>query len=115
MNTQFNENIRPEWGPERAALCVPENFVFTFPYLTPQLRLKLTNLELKRLEPKLELIRHAAAKMAANMAKGTLKYKADDWPVDAWLDYLADDATDTLNYVYLLKDAYEQEKRARES
>jgi hypothetical protein len=53
--------------------------------------------------------------MAANMAKGTLKYKADDWPVDAWLDYLADDATDTLNYVYLLKDAYEQEKRARES
>jgi hypothetical protein len=46
------------------------------------------------------------------MLKGCLKYipASDDMPVAQWLEYLADDATDTLNYVHLTKRSLERER-----
>lgn len=51
---------------------------------------------------KLRLVEAAAAKMAANMLKGTLKYDSDNITEKEWLDHLGDDLTDSLNYYWLL-------------
>ncbi len=104
-NTQFNDNIREDWTPERAALCIPENMLVL---VTPIIRLRAR--ELARLQPKLELVVQIAARLAANMLKGTLKYKRDNWTVSEWLQYLEDDASGTLNYIALFGAAYQREK-----
>ena len=63
----------------------------------------LTNEEAWRLHGCMIEVRKAACKMAMNMLKGVKKNERDDWTTKEWLDFLIDDATDTLNYAYLLK------------
>ena len=65
--------------------------------------------EKQRLWPKLDMVRTTAAKLAMNMVKGTIKYPVDTWSRDVWMSAAIDDATDALNYLYLLKGVIERD------
>lgn len=65
---------------------------------------QLTQEEYSRLRPKLRLVEEVAAKLAANMLKGTLKYDTDDYEIEKWLEMGIDDTADGLNYQMLLRD-----------
>ena len=69
----------------------------------------LSQEEWKRLKPKLDMVKVMAEKLAVNMVKGTIKYSVDTWSRDAWMEAAIDDATDALNYLYLLKGAIERD------
>ena len=75
----------------------------------------LTDEESERLAPKLNMVARAAQKLAYNMIKGTLKYSRDSWSIDTWVEMGMDDATDTLNYFYLLKEAISNERESLSS
>lgn len=108
MPKHYDENIRDDWNDGRLEDCRPENMVGGD--ITPDYaRIKTTSEEERRLIPKLKIVKNAARKLAAGMVKGTLKYKKDNNSVREWIDYLKDDASDTLNYIYLLEDAYAKE------
>ena len=65
---------------------------------------------MRRLKYKLNLVEQRAELLARGMLKGTLKYDRDELSVDEWLEFLGDDATDTINYIDLLKDARRKER-----
>lgn len=71
----------------------------------------LTDEELVRLEPKVQIVTKLASKLAWNMVKGTIKYSKDEYELDTWFDMLIDDAADALNYAMLARSAYEKEQR----
>lgn len=102
MESTDNKDIRPDWTDQRLDLCKPDSFVIV---VRPKMGLTdiLTTEEYYRLQPKLQIVQDMAARMAANMLKGTLKYIKDDWDLDTWLRYLEDDAADTMNYIGLIK------------
>lgn len=102
-------NTRDDWDEGKLELCNPEYFKVQITYNT-SLYWELTEEEVDRLEGKLKMVEEMAQKLAANMLKGTLKYPHDDWSVEEWIDFLVDDASDTLNYAYKLKEAYMEEK-----
>ena len=58
----------------------------------------LTHAEYWRLGPKLQLVERIAARLAANMLKGTLKYDNDEYTLREWLEMGLDDAVDSVNY-----------------
>ena len=90
-------------------LARPEHFrVSLFPVET--LYKELSHEELARLLAKLELVEEIALALAANMVKGTLKYNTDDRSMEQWLDYATDDAMDTVNYLFLLRQAIAKDK-----
>ncbi len=76
--------------------------------LSPELVAGLSTEELTRLERKLGMVRSIAAKLAANMVKGTLKYPHDGWPLRTWLEFGLDDAVDSVNYFTLAIDEFDR-------
>ena len=110
MPKHYDPNIRDDWADSKLELCTPDNIEVTilpshalFRILTPE--------DLKRLAPKLRMVEKAAAQLAGNMVKGTLKYQKDNWSVDEWIGYLLDDLSDSLNYAILLKEARAEERK----
>ena len=89
-------------------LARPEHFVVWIT-MEDTFHSELSDDEYLRIRDKLQLVKQIAAKLAANMVKGTLKYDTDEWSVDQWLDYATDDAVDTVNYLFLMKDERERE------
>jgi hypothetical protein len=71
---------------------------------------ELSRRDVDRLTPKIHMVQEAAAKLALAMIKGTLKYDTDDWSVDKWVEFGVDDASDALNYWYLLREALKVER-----
>ena len=61
--------------------------------------------KIKRLAPKMDLVRDFALRMAYGMLKGTLKYQEDALPVSEWVAYEDDDSVDSVNYRVLRVDA----------
>ena len=86
-------------------LAVPENFSVSVAYRgSPSFVGRapgLTAEEDTRLRTKLDLVEQVAAKLAANMLKGTLKYDNDEYTVREWLLMGQDDAADAVNYMTL--------------
>lgn len=106
----FDPNINEDWSDSKLSLCTPDNFDVSI-----SLRGDIEGVSeehIERLNPKLEMVTKLAAKLSGNMLKGTLKYRRDGWDVDTWIGYLLDDASDALNYAFLLADAREKEKAA---
>jgi len=67
---------------------------------------EITEEDQRRLIPKLRMVETIAANLAAGMLKGTLKYPAandGDFSVGEWMTELKSDASDALNYVFLLE------------
>ncbi|KKL78802.1 hypothetical protein LCGC14_2021170, partial [marine sediment metagenome] len=111
--------LREDWNEEKIArLCTGDKWLVS---ITPTPDLvqsmsrvfndktivgEITEADQKRLIPKLRIVEDIAAGLAAGMLKGTLKYKPEsdtDSTIGEWWDELVSDATDTLNYVYLMK------------
>ena len=113
----YDDNQSEEWDDSLLALCGPEHFKVEIIYqdVIDLLAARGWTADqlvvfMERMAPKLDMVRGIASKLAGNMMKGTLKYKRDTWSADTWLAYLEDDATDTLNYVALLKHARSLER-----
>lgn len=69
----------------------------------------LTEEEMRRLEPKVEMVRRRAARQVMAMIKGTIKYPGnDDWPLATWLDHLQEEVDDQANYFDLARQKIER-------
>lgn len=95
-----------------AAICVPDKFYVTIDMDDDILEV-LTEDELARLDRKLIVVAELAAKLAANMLKGTLKYQSDGHTVYEWFEHGIDDAVDALNYFALAQLAYHKEVKRK--
>lgn len=89
-------------------LCVPDNFQVAIAYSGPSNFKEdergwgeLSKAEYDRLALKLALVEKVAARLAANMLKGTLKYDDDEYTLREWLEMGIDDGLDTVNYLAL--------------
>ena len=103
--------VNEGWAARATDICQAENF--RIDVLLNHHRLRFTGMtdeEIERLAPKLELVRELAMRLAINMAKGTIKYPRDTWSVDDWLDAAVDDTADGLNYIMMLRGAIERER-----
>jgi hypothetical protein len=96
--------VREGWQERAEALCKPGAATAAIT-LSQAVIEKLDDDERRRVAGKLRLVAEVAAKLALNMLKGVLKYERDDYSTELWVEYLIDDATDTLNYAYLLREA----------
>ncbi len=65
--------------------------------------------QIARVDKCLDMVQDIAAKLVMNTIKGAVKYEHGEHSVREWLDFLVDDASDTLNYVYLTRDAMRRE------
>ncbi len=63
----------------------------------------------ERVDKCLDMVQDIATKLVMSMIKGAVKYEHGEHSVREWLDFLVDDTSDTLNYVYLLRDAMRRE------
>ena len=101
--------VKPKLGWELRCkeLAIP-NFFFVEVGMHEPLLSELTNDELERLLPKIELVKEAARYMLAGMVKGTLKYDADDLDVDTWMAHLLGEGADQMNYQMLLANAWRE-------
>lgn len=108
--------VRPDWNTQMLSQIEDVGVAVHINVWLDNSGIILSGEDRERLYEKLELVRKVAEKLTRNMLKGTLKYQAEsDWqPVDVWLDYLADDAADTLNYAYLAKRSLEKERASCE-
>ena len=96
------QRTNPGWEERAERLCDPANFV-----------VEVTNLPLKGLTPaeqyrlckKLRLVEQFAARLAANMLKGVVKYPSDEMTVEEWEAAEEDDTVDSINYRLLAADA----------
>ncbi len=91
-----------------AELCKSENFAVSVVYIGPGSRGYSTSAivgigaeDTGRLRVKLDLLEKIAARMAANMLKGTIKYENDEYTLREWLEMGIDDGLDTVNYLAL--------------
>ncbi len=106
-NTPENNNEVQDWKDQVAYLAQPRYFKVTVE-VDPDLSGSLTTSQADRLDYKLQLVERAAARMAANMLKGVLKYEADATSLVPWLEHLMDEGADQMNYQMLLIDAWER-------
>ena len=74
----------------------------------------LTDEESERAQPLLNLAAAAAEKLAYNMVKGVLKYKTESRLAREWVDFGIDDAVDTVNYLFLIRAALDEEAKELE-
>ncbi len=88
------------------ALARPENFQVFIE--TGDVYDGLSGAEAERLDRKLIMVSKLAAKLAANMVKGTIKYPTDTWSLEQWFEFGLDDAVDTVNYIMLAREAYRE-------
>ena len=65
--------------------------------------------QIVRVDKCLDMAHDIAAKLVMSMIKGAVKYEHGEHSVKEWMDSLVDDASDTLNYVYLTRDAMRRE------
>ena len=95
--------VKPKLGWELRCkeLALPDFFSVGVVMREPLLS-ELTNDELERLLPKIELVKEAARYMLAGMVKGTLKYDADNLDIDTWMAHLLGEGADQMNYQMLL-------------
>ena len=102
-------NIKESWTEDQLELCDPKHFECSVNY-DQEVWDMLSKEDRIRLGWKLELVEVLAKRLAANMLKGCLKYTpaSDDMTPEQWIDYLADDAADALNYAFLLKRSLEK-------
>ena len=110
MPKHYDPNIRDDWNDSKLKMCTPDNIEVTI-LPSDTLYRNIKTEDLVRLAPKFRMVERAAAQLAGNMVKGTLKYRRDDWLVDEWIEYLLDDLSDSLNYAILLKEARAEERK----
>ena len=111
--------IRADWNEEKVdRLCTGDKWLVS---ITPNPELvermtrdfngktivgEITEEDQKRLIPKLRIVEEIASGLAGAMLKGTLKYEPESdtgLSIGGWWDELVSDATDTLNYIHLMK------------
>lgn len=105
------EPITKETAERVNRLAVAENFdvKIIWNHRLMDIHSGLTELEIERLEPKLEIVTEIAATLAAGMVKGTIKYDMDDYSLAKWVDHLVDEAADTLNYAHFARRRLERD------
>lgn len=81
-------------------LAQPRNIEISI-HITDAVAELLTSKERNRLYPKLEMVKQLAAKMAAAMVKGTIKYteNEDEKSLRSWLEHLQSELIDGSLYV----------------
>ena len=115
--------IKPTWADSLRQACTPDAFtikvllrqdsglfmaLYHDEYATAEEIIENTN----RVNKKLALVEEIAARLAANMLKGVLKYVAssDRQSIRGWLEDGFDDAVDAVNYLALALESMNKEK-----
>jgi hypothetical protein len=89
-----------DWQTRAKVLCSPDLWqVAANP--SKDLFNGLTEVEIQRLEPKIQMVLRVSKFMLAGMVKGTIKYPTDQYSLETWMAHLLGEGADYLNYITL--------------